>query len=99
MFVLGGAAVTFLVECLCEQRVKRRRDEKLKCRMRASSRSNGGTGGLDLLHHRAQARIDILAPAAALHVAADDLVQFVVARDVCGRHAQAFGEFRSRAPA
>ena len=87
------AAEAFLIEGLRDQRISGRRDEEVEvpdAREHAQDRRHGGR---ELFHQRTDARVNLLAAAAALDVAGDDLMERVVARAVLRRHAESLGEF------
>ena len=87
------ASGALLVERLHQQRGKGRCDKHVEMPDTREVAEDQRHGGREFLQQRADARINFLAPAAALEVATDDLVQRVVARAVVGGHAHALGEF------
>lgn len=82
----------FLVEGLREQRVEGRRDKDVEVPDAREVAQDRWHGRREFFEQRADARVNLLAPAPALEVAAHDLVQCVVTRAVVGGDAEAFGE-------
>ena len=89
----GRASGALLVERLHQQRGKGRCDKHVEMPDTREVAEDRRHGGRELLQQRADARVNFLASAAALNVAADHLVQRIVARAVVGGDAEALGEF------